>query len=352
MSKTNETAMDSKEIYLPAIVIPTLVKVASRMGLSIPRLLELSDLEESVLDVTDEVIPFSTLNRFIAAMRDLSDLPTIGLYIGSDVGFDYLPDFERFITTASTARDAVRALELFESFSPFYRFELKEKPTQQEVHLILTMNEQCPEDLKSIYIEMLSSVIDRFARIIVGERYQLKKLVLGSRLNGPLFEYKKIFNAPIEAGAIGNALILDIDIMDLPLVNALPAANEEAEQGLRRLIRGALDKHGYKAKVLSLMRSDIVMARANVQELATHLEVSVRGLQRKLKAEESSFSELQLEARMEFAMDKLENSDWAMEQISAFLGFSNRRSFSRAFNEWYGSTPSAYRKSLANRQTN
>jgi AraC-like DNA-binding protein len=331
------------EVQIPAIIIPTLVKVAARMGLSVPRLLEISDLDESFLQVTDDVLPFSTMNRFISAMVELSDLPTIGLYIGSDLSFDYLRDLERFITTSSTAREAVRALVLFERFSPFYHFELREKENLGEAHLIINMCDQCPENLVSVYIEMFSAIINRFGKIILGDNYKLKKLVLGSRLNGPLFEYKKIFNAPIEAGATNNSLILPIDILDMPLVNALPEANEEAEQGLRRLIRGALNKHGYKAKVLALMRSDINFATGSVGGLAKHLEISIRGLQRKLKEEEATFSEIQLEARMEFAMEELGKSTMAIEQISEYLGFSNRRSFSRAFHQWYGTTPSNYR---------
>lgn len=333
-----------EEIHVPAIIIPTMVKVAARMGLSVPRLLSISGLDDSFLNVTENVIPFSYMNRFIAAMEELSDLPSIGLYIGSDLSFDYLRDLERFITTSSTAREAIRALTLFERFSPFYHFELKEKENLGEAHLVVSMSNQCPPELVSLYIEMFYTVIDRFAKIILGDRYQLKKLVLGSRLNGPLFEYKKIFNAPIEAGATSNALIVPIEILDMPLLNAFPEANEEAEQGLKRLIRGVLNKHGYKAKVLDLMRSDIHIAKCSVGELAAHLNISVRGLQRKLKDEEATFSELQLEARMEFAMDALGKKTMSIEQISESLGFSNRRSFSRAFHQWYGASPSNYRK--------
>lgn len=314
------------------------------MGLNVPRLLASSGLDESILSVNDDVIPFKTMNRFMQAMLDQSQLPTIGMYIGTDLGFDYLPDFERYITTSATARDAIKAIYLFERFSPFYTFELKEKPNLGEAHLILTVCDETPEQLKSVYIEMLVTLINRFGKIILGDRYRLKKLVLGYRLNGPLFEYKKIFETPIEAGAVVSSMILDLALLDLPLVTALPKENKKAEQELRLLIKGALNKHGFKAKVLEAMRENRLLAIGSVSQLADFLGLSVRGLQRKLKEEDGTFSELQLEARMEFAMTELREANMSIEEISNYLGFENRRSFTRAFHNWYGTTPSKYRK--------
>lgn len=336
--------MIEEGIKVPSVIIPTLVKAAARLGLNVPDLLRTAGLDQSALKINDAVIPFATMNRFLAAMVELSEVPSIGLYIGSYLGFDYLPDFERFITTSATTRDAIKAIELFERFSPFYHFELKEKVNESEAHLVMSLAEECPQGLKSVYVEMFFTIIDRYGKIILGERYKLKKVVLGSRLNGPLFEYKKIFNAPIEAGAVTNALILDLSILDLALQNALPQAHEQAEQELRHLIKGALNKHGYKAKVLEAMQGDMQLASGSVAQLASFMNISVRGLQRKLKEEDATFSQLQLEARMGFAMKALAKNGKRIEELSAQLGFSNRRSFSRAFHQWYGTSPSTYRK--------
>lgn len=336
----------SDDIQIPAIMIPTFVKIAARMGLSVPRLLDDCGLDIDSLQTSDSVIPLSSLNQFMDAMIKHSQLPALGLYLGNHFDFAYLPDFEVFITTASSLRDAIRALSLFQRFSPFFNFELKEKQGGggAEAHLVVSMLPGCPEHLESVYLEMFVTLIDRFAKIILGDLYQLKKLVLGFRLNAPLKEYKKIFDGPIAAGATFTAVIIDQELLDVPLLNAIPVKNSQAEQELRRLIKGVLDKHGYKAKVIEMMRSDINMVSVSVPELADSMQISVRGMQRRLKLEETTFSELQLEARMGFAMEFLSENKLSIEEISEYLGFSNRRSFSRAFHQWYGASPSTYRK--------
>jgi len=334
----------SHEVQIPAIIIPTLVKVAARMGLSIPRLLNDCGLEINSLQNNDALIPFTQLNCFMEAMVKHSGSPAIGLYLGNNVDFDYLPDFEVFIRTASTPREAIRAVSLFQQFSPFFNFELKEKQALGEAHLIISMSAECSEQLESVYLEMFVVLIDRFAKILLGDLYQLKKLVLGFRLNAALKEYREIFDAPIEAGATFTAIILDQDILDVHLQSALPIKNKQAEKDLQRLIKGALDKHGYKAKVMEIMCSDINLASASVAEIAEKMQISVRGMQRRLKEEETTFSHIQLEARMAFALQFLSENRLAIEDISDQLGFSNRRSFSRAFHQWYGTSPSSYRK--------
>lgn len=330
------------EIQIPTIMMPTLVKVAARMGLSVPRLLEACDLDMDLLRITDDVIPFSTLNRFLEVFVEQSQLESVGLFLGNEVDFDYIPGFETFIRTSSTARDAIRVIDLFQRLSPFFTFENKEK--DDEAWLTFTMDKECPEHLRPIYVEMIVTLIHRFAKIILGEQYQLNKLILGSRLTTSLSEYKKIFNAPIEAGATVNAVVIDKSLLDLPLQNALPQKNKEAEIELLELITHVIDKHGVKSQVLELMRSDIEQAKADIASLAKNLDSSVRGLQRKLKSEGSSFTELQLIVRMEYAMLCLSRDDISIEKVSDYLGFSNRRSFSRAFSQWYGASPSAYRK--------
>jgi len=43
------------------------------------------------------------------------------------------------------------------------------------------------------------------------------------------------------------------------------------------------------------------------------------------------------------------NSDYYLYQITEFLGYKNPRSFRRAFNRWYGTTPRNYREQFSER---
>lgn len=81
---------------------------------------------------------------------------------------------------------------------------------------------------------------------------------------------------------------------------------------------------------------------SNAAQLAV---VSVRTLQRRLAAEELTFSELIDQVRAELAMEMLSDRHFSLDQIRNELGYSALPNFSRAFQRWTGKTPSEYRRS-------
>jgi AraC-like DNA-binding protein len=71
----------------------------------------------------------------------------------------------------------------------------------------------------------------------------------------------------------------------------------------------------------------------SLSELAERLDIDVRALQRCLKKEEASFSNILKEVRLKRATDRLKYSDLMVEQIAEELGFKDAVAFSHAFKE-------------------
>jgi AraC-like DNA-binding protein len=49
--------------------------------------------------------------------------------------------------------------------------------------------------------------------------------------------------------------------------------------------------------------------------------------------------------RRELAIDRLRRTDRPVKQIAREAGFGNEKSFARAFRQWTGESPSAFRRS-------
>ncbi len=71
--------------------------------------------------------------------------------------------------------------------------------------------------------------------------------------------------------------------------------------------------------------------------------MSPRTLARKLEDAGTHFAELQREVRRARAEKLLENRSLRLGDIADRLGFSDQAAFSRAFRQWTGETPSAWR---------
>ena len=77
--------------------------------------------------------------------------------------------------------------------------------------------------------------------------------------------------------------------------------------------------------------------------LATALYVSIPTLQRKLSRAGTNYRQLSSEIRIN-RLTLLLSTSMNLDDIASEMGFSDRRSLTRACHQWLGTTPSAYRK--------
>ena len=82
------------------------------------------------------------------------------------------------------------------------------------------------------------------------------------------------------------------------------------------------------------------------RQVAAHLGLSVRALQRQLKAQDCHFSALLAQVRHARAIRELAWPDTPLPVVAARVGFAEQSSFQRAFVRWHGITPGQYRRQL------
>ena len=95
-----------------------------------------------------------------------------------------------------------------------------------------------------------------------------------------------------------------------------------------------------KRKLADLLAS----GEANADAACRALRLSRRTLQRRLKAEKTSFQKILNEVRAELAVKYLEDARLKSLEIAMLLGYSSISSFTTAFKSWYNMPPSQYRQ--------
>ena len=93
-----------------------------------------------------------------------------------------------------------------------------------------------------------------------------------------------------------------------------------------------------------------IKAPVTATKMARYLGISAATLYRKLKAEGTTFGEIQDDVHFEIAKSYLAESALSVTQIAHILGFAESASFTRAFTRWSGGrTPTGYRKAAVAR---
>ena len=115
---------------------------------------------------------------------------------------------------------------------------------------------------------------------------------------------------------------------------------EQAERYLRSLYQQDDIAGELKRKLADLM----ARGEANADAACRALKLSRRTLQRRLKAEKTSFQSILKEVRAELAINYLKDARLRSLEIAMLLGYSNISSFTTAFKSWYNIPPAAYRQ--------
>jgi AraC-like DNA-binding protein len=153
------------------------------------------------------------------------------------------------------------------------------------------------------------------------------------------------YRAPLRFGDQHSELVLDTALLDLPMTAADPTLRSVLESYVHK----ALDRIQGPTSTSALVRKTLGAARplgsVSLDDVARKFDLTPRGLQRRLQSEGTSYQQLLDDVRREAAEFYVAQA-MSSAAIALMLGFSDVRSFRRAFKRWFEETPQQYRRRL------
>ncbi len=115
---------------------------------------------------------------------------------------------------------------------------------------------------------------------------------------------------------------------------------EQAEKYLRSLYA----QDNYAAQLKRLLAELLAAGEANADAACRALMLSRRTLQRRLRAEKTSFQKVLNEVRAVLAVNYLSDQRLKALEVAMLLGYSSISAFTTAFKSWYDMPPAEYRQ--------
>ncbi|MDI1479569.1 AraC family transcriptional regulator [Polyangium sp. y55x31] len=154
--------------------------------------------------------------------------------------------------------------------------------------------------------------------------------------------YEAVFDAPVSFSSPIDEVVLPADIFERPM----PLANEAMHAYFQRHADAALAELGPDASLLARLRTFIAdrlpEGSASLASAAAAFGMSARTLQRRLRAEGTSFEDLVDGVRRARAMAYLD-ARVSIAEVAYLLGYAEPSVFHRAFKRWTGMSPEAWR---------
>lgn len=210
-------------------------------------------------------------------------------------------------------------------------------------------------DFEHFYIEYWHVVWHRFASWFIGKPIKL----LGAYINyTPLDpdEFDLLFRCPIYQRSQVNRLVFHRQYLSEPLVKS----PRELKVFLRRAPVDLLTIPGedtsLSAQIVQMLEPKslapgVSLSLPDSNALASSLGMSEQTMRRRLSVEGMSYQQIKDNLRQDLANRLLRSSSLSVTQISAQLGFSEARAFSRAFKQWTGRSPRDFRQSRARQES-
>lgn len=156
-------------------------------------------------------------------------------------------------------------------------------------------------------------------------------------------DYSYIVPCPYRFGQPANSLVLDRQVLRMPVQQSPRTLNQFLSNHLYHLIRANLAKGTVAERVRRLVAASAATA-TTLETASALMGIPVSSLRRRLSEEETSFHRIKDEIRKERAVHCLTEKGLSVAETAALTGFSDAAAFSRAFKGWTSLSPSEYQR--------
>ena len=156
--------------------------------------------------------------------------------------------------------------------------------------------------------------------------------------------YDRYLGSPVRFGTEWDALIYDVDATRLPVIGADDKLLKVLERACRQIVGPAPRKKDLVHDTRELVMQRLTKGAVRIDDIARDLGMSSKTLERRLSAQDRSFSTLLDDVRSGLAKQYLSDTDLRLEQVAYLTGYSEPAALVRAFKRWTGTTPMQYRE--------
>ena len=157
--------------------------------------------------------------------------------------------------------------------------------------------------------------------------------------------HERYFGCPVRFATDRDALLVSARACRLP--------NRLGDQAISRFFDLHLEKElarfgddlSLERRVQSYVTQYLSQGVPTVSDIAAHLDMSARTLQRRLSESGHSCQMLVDKSRRELAERLLRETDYPLAEVAFLTGFSEQSAMHRAFRRWTGQTPRSFRLS-------
>jgi AraC-like DNA-binding protein len=306
------------------------------------------DLDAALLEAPWTVIPLSVAGRILDRLAKLLDDNALGIHTGAEAPVVAQGILGQLISAAPTVREML--MTLAEHIDLHLRHVGVQYAETASGARFSVAYPDCFAGPNVQFTGYLMAAVVAGIRTAAGEAWVPRMTELDHRQPADAEAYREHFGPRIRFGGSANVLTIDRAVLALPMPGADAAVAEALREAADRLRTGAVTVFDVSGQVHREIASRLATGEPfDLEGIAESLGLGSRALQYRLELAGTSYEAVLIETRRRLAERYLRDTDLAITEISARLGFSELSAFTRAAQRWFAMPPRSYRNQLRNR---
>jgi AraC-like DNA-binding protein len=296
-------------------------------------------LERSALDRPDDRIPYAALARVLECAAKATGCDHLGLLAGRLIHLSDLGLVGELVRSSPTVGRALEALTVYQHLNSEggMAFLLKRG---DYVDLGYAPYVAAGTGVAQVCDGALAATMNVMTELC-GPAWKPYEVFLPHAKPSDVAQHRAFFKVVPRFDAESSALRFPAR----DLARAVPSANPQALRRAEQAARSA-GAPEFMQQVYRGLRRLMLENRHSGDDLAHLLSMHRRTLNRRLKAEGTTFQRVLDEVRFDIARQLLLDSNAHLDDIAATLGYAAVTPFMRTFRRWSGTTPGHWRRSV------
>ncbi|HVY02952.1 MAG TPA: AraC family transcriptional regulator ligand-binding domain-containing protein [Caulobacterales bacterium] len=271
--------------------------------------------------------------------------PDLGLMWGARSDLTRLGPLYTAMANAATGREAVAiTIRYLALHFPVGMMRVRKIPEAKREFISIASHLSRPPVLAQFFERRVRSLHLMLGKVCA--RYAPAEIWFAHEPLSPLSIYESHFGIAPRFGAPENGLLVSAADLDAPRANANAEMREMALSFLES--RTARRRDSLSAEAFWTVRAIMCERDCTATAAARALSIHPRTLQRRLKAEGTSFETIKDRVRRRMARELLAEPALTVTEIAFSLHYATVSSFTRSCRRWYGRSPREVRDRLRN----
>ncbi|WP_348529780.1 AraC family transcriptional regulator [Pseudomonas sp. BN417] len=291
-------------------------------------------------DAVDSLLSGAQFSALLELCAKRSANPLFGLQFGLHQGSRALGSLLYVIQSADTVGDALKALtQYFHVHSSGAEIHLERQGGS--ARLLYEVTEGDAASVRQT-VELAMGIGAQLMQSLLGHPWKPNVLLMRHPAGEALGAYRRLLGTTPRFDSAVNAWVFEDALLETPLSATDERFQQLARSHIDELARITLQE--LPSYVQKLLRNLLPYGHITIEQVAGHMQLSPRTLQRYLQAEGTGFQELLDQTRQAMATRYICDSSIRLTQLAELLGYADLSAFSRAFTRWNGVSPQKWKQ--------